>query len=208
MERDNKLFIDIETIPSDTMPKIEDIKVPGNYSKPDTIAKYQFDNQESLYKKQALDSMQGRIICIGYAYSGIANTIAMEEGETLQLFYFHVKEIFDDIMETPHFVGWNIGTFDLPWLWRKAIQYNLPELRALIPHNNRNLYTDLMKVWACDFKDYVSLDNCASFLGIEHPGGKGSDVYDWWKEGNIDAIRAHCEEDVRTTMKIYERICG
>jgi predicted PolB exonuclease-like 3'-5' exonuclease len=190
------------------MPKLEDIKAPANYSKPDAILKYQTENQESIYKKQALDSMQGRIVCIGYAYNGEVSTISMDEGDTLELFYFRVKEIFDEIMETPHFIGWNISTFDLPWLWRKAIQYNMPELRHYIPKDNRNLYTDLMKVWACDFKDYVSLDNCAKFLGIEHPGGKGSDVYEWWKEGNIDAIKEHCRQDIMTTTKIYERVMG
>lgn len=191
------------------MPKLEDIKAPGNYSKPEAILKYQTENQMEFWKKQALNSMQGRIICIGYAHDGEVSTISMDyERDTIELFYFRIKEISDRIQEIIHFVGWNITSFDIPWLWRKAIQYDMRELRKMIPHGNRLLQTDLMKVFASDFKDYVSLDSCAKFLNIKHEGGSGSDVFDWWQEGNIDAIRAHCEADIRTTMDIYERING
>jgi predicted PolB exonuclease-like 3'-5' exonuclease len=208
--KDNKLFCDLETIPSATMPKIEDIKVPATYKNVDSIAKYQCDNQVEVYKKQALDSMQGRIICIGYAYNGIVSVISLEdEKETLELFYYRVKEIFDDIMETPHFVGWNVSGFDLIWLYRKSIQYNLPELRALIPKDNKNLYTDLMLKWAGGYKDFVSQSKVAKFLGIPHDDSfSGSDVYDAWQAGDIDKIKNHCDDDIRCCIKLYERMVG
>ena len=185
------------------MPKLEDIKAPANYSKPETILKYQQENQVEIYRKQALDSMQGRIICIG-----VNDKIIMEENEGMTLLAFGEKIIGlrDSLQEQPHFVGWNISTFDLPWLWRKSIQYNLPSLRKLIPKDNRNGYTDLMKVWASDYKDYCSQANVARFLGISEGVGSGKDVYDWWKNGEVEKIAEHCREDIKTCMEIYRRI--
>jgi len=59
---DNLLFIDIETIPGETMPDIEEVKLkaPKTMSKSETIDKWAAENQIEIYKKQALDSMQGR----------------------------------------------------------------------------------------------------------------------------------------------------
>jgi predicted PolB exonuclease-like 3'-5' exonuclease len=211
--KDNKIFIDIETIPSEEMPKLEDIKVPSNYSKPETILKYQQENQLEIYKKQALDSMQGRIICIGVGEFGVDNkdinivTTAVEnERILLSTLAETILDIRDATKENPHFVGWNISTFDLPWLWRKAIQYNLPSLRKLIPKDDRSRYTDLMKVWASDYKDYCSQANVARFLGISEAEGTGKEVFDWWKAGEINKIEAHCESDIRVCMEIYNRI--
>jgi predicted PolB exonuclease-like 3'-5' exonuclease len=208
---DNKIFIDIETIPSETMPKLEDIKAPANYKDEAKIKAYREENQLEIYKKQALDSMQGRIICIGVGHENNIQTITADNDDEAAIviaFSNLIWSIFLQIRETPHFVGWNIGSFDLPWLWRKAVQYNLPELRRLIPKDNRNLYTDLMKVWASDYKDYVSLSNCAKFLGIEHGTDSGADVYDYWKAGEIDKIFEHCRQDIKTTMEVYGRIYG
>lgn len=207
MIKDNKIFIDIETTPSCTLPPLEDFKAPANYKDAAKIMEYRQNAQFEAYKKQALNSMHGQIVCIGYAYNGLTNTIKfLPERDCLELFYFRLKEIVDDIRETPTFIGWNIATFDLPWLWRKAVQYNLPSLRAFIPKDNRNLYIDLMKLWSAEYKDYVSLDNCAKFLGIEHEGGSGSDVFDWWQSGEIEKIAYHCEQDIKTTMEIYQRM--
>jgi predicted PolB exonuclease-like 3'-5' exonuclease len=205
----NILFVDIETVPSNTLPPIENFKAPANYKDAEKIREYRENAQFEAYKKQALNSMQGQIICIGYAYNEEIYTITLQpEHDCLDLFSFRLKEIVDEIRESPTFVGWNIATFDLPWLWRKAVQYNLSSLRSFIPKDNRNLYIDLMKVWASEYRDYVSLDNCAKFLGIEHEGGSGSDVFDWWQAGEIDKITYHCQQDIKTTMEIYERICG
>lgn len=204
---DNRIFIDIETIPGEEMPSLDDIQAPANYKDEAKIKAYKEANQVELYKKQALDSMKGRIICIGAIWgSRYFNTCATLEELNLARFAQDIKDIIDEIRSPLMFVGWNISGFDLPWLWRKAIQYDLRELRRSIPKDNRTCYIDLMKVWAADYKDYVSLDNCAKYLGIPHDTEKGSCVYDWWKSGDIDKIAEHCRKDIETTIEIYKRI--
>ena len=200
----SNLFIDIETIPGMTMPPFESIKAPSNYTKSETILKYQQDHQLEAYKRQALDSMQGRIICIGYSIDDHINISIGDEHTTLMDFASDIVSNYNPYQ----WIGWNISSFDIPWLWRKAIQHNIPALRNIIPHGNRAMITDLMRVWATDFKDYVSMSDCAQFLGIEHEGGNGSEIYDLWQAGDFDAIAGHCRRDIETTMKIYERIMG
>lgn len=204
---DNKIFIDIETIPSEVMPSLDEIQAPANYKDTDKIKAYKETNQVELYKKQALNSMQGRIICIGVSYDDdIVTFDNLSEENIIYALRSHVYNRMEEILSPLVFIGWNISTFDLPWIWRKSIQYNLPDLRKAIPKDNRTNYIDLMKVWAADYKDYVSLGNCAKFLGIEHDTEKGSCVYDWWKSGEIDKIAEHCTKDIQTTMEIYRRI--
>ena len=65
---------------------------------------------------------------------------------------------------------------------------------------------DLMKIWAAEYKDYVSLDSCAKFLGISHDGCNGGEIHDLWQSGDYDGISAHCKRDIETTRAIYKRI--
>ena len=67
---DNKIFIDIETIPSETMPSLDDLQAPANYKDEAKIKAWKEANQVEAWKKQALNSMQGRIICIGWSWNG------------------------------------------------------------------------------------------------------------------------------------------
>lgn len=201
------LFIDIETVPCGEMPCLDDIKAPANYKDEAKILEWKKANQIEVYKKQALDSMKGQIICIGYAFDNDEPEFICRSGE-MQLIrdfddVFHACYQFDAI---PTFVGWNIINFDIPWIWRKAIEYQYPNLRRVLPHGNPKMCIDLMKVWAADYKDYVSLADCAKFLGIDHEGGNGSEIYDLWQAADLDAIADHCKRDIITTREIYRRI--
>lgn len=205
----NLCFIDIETIPSDTMPSLDDISAPANYKDPEKIKAYKEANQIEAWKKQALNSMQGRIICAGLFYDGFYNIITDQDNDEHTIIEHcsnSINSFINQIRSPLVFVGWNISSFDLPWIWRKSIQYNLPNLRKAIQRDNRSAYIDLMKVWAADYKDYVSLDSCAKFLGIPHNTDNGSSVFDWWQKGEIDKIAEHCKTDIQTTVEIYKRI--
>lgn len=205
---DNKIFIDIETIPSETMPSLDDLQAPANYKDEAKIKAWKEANQVEAWKKQALNSMQGSIICIGWSWNGESDTLVDPDDEEsiINGLMLDIQKISLEIRSPLVFVGWNISTFDLPWIWRKSIQYNLPELRKAIPKDNRLNYLDLMKVWASDYKDFVSLDSCAKFLGIPHETEQGSSVFDWWQAGEIDKISEHCKRDIETTVEIYRRI--
>ena len=206
---DNILMIDIETIPSDKMPELSEVKVPGNYSKPETILKYQEEHLLDEYRKQSLDSMKGRIFCTGWAVGdsngfGQVQTACGDEKailDQLEATIFHDARFSGGLQ----WCGWNISSFDIPFLWRKSIKHNM-RMKSVIPHNNRVMQLDLMKIWASDYKDYVKMSACAEFLGIPHSSVSGSDVFNLWQEDEREAIAQHCIDDVSTCIEIYKRI--
>jgi hypothetical protein len=207
----NLLFIDIETIPGEKMPELSEVKVPANYSKPETILKYQEEHLLDEYKRQSLDSMKGRILCLGWAVgdSKEVGTVEVVTGDEKAILTQLEAVIFRDARFSGalQWCGWNVGSFDIPWIWRKSIQHGLDNLRRVTPHNNRLLTLDLMKIWASDFKDYNKLSSVAEFLNIPHSIITGADVYDLWKSNQMDAIVKHCKDDIETCIEIYKRIC-
>ena len=203
------LIVDIETTASDKMPPLDSIKIPGNISKPDTIAKYQIENQEKAWRNQALNSLEGRIICIGYCTldSEIVTICSHDESAVMSEFNEEVSGLMGIYNEPLVWTGWNSNAFDLVWLWRKAIQYNLP-LRKFIQKDNRQLTCDLWRVFAIDYHDYVKLSVCAKFLGIEHDGADGSEIHGLWQAGDLEGIENHCKRDLETTRQVFNRIYG
>jgi len=203
------IIIDIETIPSETMPPVDSVKVPANYKDASKILQYQKDNQIEAWKRQALDPMKGRIIAIGHVgEDGDPTVYCGDEADVMMQFNGFINRLHGAYRTAFTWCGWNCLSFDIDWLWKKACQYELTDLRRSIPKGNRQLVTDLMKVWAADFRDYTSLADCADFLGIQHDGGDGSEIFYLWQKGDLNAIQEHCARDLRTTQEIYRRICG
>jgi len=101
----NRLYLDIETIPSATKPTLDELKVPGNITKPESILKWKEENLESEYAKQALNSMQGQIVCICAALND-DSPMFIELDKLPDLIQF---------AEYPEIIGHNILGFDLPF---------------------------------------------------------------------------------------------
>lgn len=213
----HQITIDIETIPGPVMPSIEDLmeKAPASYKKPESIRAWAEENQMELYRKQALDSMQGEILAVGWAYNcdNVQCHIrgeGVDEHELLEI----VQEAIVPTAQmqrglAPVWIGHNVRSFDLPWLWRKCIKYGLYDLARVIP---RGRYAkdveDTMELWATDYKDHVSLSKVAAFLGMDGKtnGLDGSKVYDAWKAGEYDRIAEYCMGDVALTREVHARI--
>jgi len=90
-------------------------------------------------------------------------------------------------------IGFNSKHFDVP-----VLQPHVRVPLVSIPH------LDLMT----DIESYlgfrVSLDKLAQVnLGVSK-SGHGLDALRWWQEGNIEAIKKYCLDDVRITRDIYE----
>lgn len=211
---DRMIMLDIETIPAGPPIDPMSLKPPSQMKKAETKAEW-YKNEapaiaEEQWKRGALDSMKGEVLCIGYI-SDVYSDVIHEATEELTMIQFHrvVADMMGQYRQTPTFVGWNINAFDIPWLWRKAIKYDIKSLRQAF---NRDRYKgnsiDLMTVWASDFKDYCKMSDVAAFLGIEDRsnGIDGSQVYDLYKDGRIEEIKNYCMGDVETVRDIYRRI--
>lgn len=214
------IFIDIETLPDGDMPTPDEVPVPGNYSKPETIRAYQEANVINTYLKRSLISTKGKVLCIvvydtknrQYLTFGSAEGI---ETEVLNQFNTYILSFTEKERYLLRFVGFNIAEFDLTWLKQRAWKYAY-EYGRYLPHNSKSSrLIDLMSLFsAYKYKEYISQDAVCEYLGI----GQGMDttidmdtidgsmVYDAFKAGKLDLILQHCLVDVQKLVQIYNKI--
>jgi predicted PolB exonuclease-like 3'-5' exonuclease len=197
----NCLYIDIETIPSDRMPDVSDIEAPSNYKDQLKIKAYKEDKQFDEWKKEALVSHKGRILCIGYALND----------EPVQILTGTEEEImfgFDAIYgsQFKYIVGHNVASFDLKWIYQRAIKYGL-QCRRSLPTKKDGVF-DTMTMWGgLDWKDMTSLANIATFLGLPYKKEmSGSSVFDLWQANKLGMIYDYCKNDVEIVREIFNRI--
>lgn len=207
------LFIDIETIPGPHRLSLEEViaRAPGNMSKADTIKKWAEANVEKVYRDQATDSMQGRVLAIGYAYDDDdpACFIGHDEEQVLRQFEAVVRSESPQGYFPGMWVGHNVKEFDLQWLWRKACFYGLKDLKLYMPRERwPSNVLDTQEIWAGpSYREKCSLTAIASFFHIPSKSlMDGSQVYDFYVKGDLDKIAEYCCEDISTTRAIFERI--
>lgn len=219
------IYIDIETIPAGDKPKVEDLKIPGTYKKPESILAWKNDPErlteiEEVYRKTALDPWTGQICCI--AWKLIDDDGGDEEVKSLfgkdekfllmelemNLHNYERKQL--DKMTVSHWVGHNIKSFDIPYLYLRAAKYGLKWLQQIIPNGfQRDRIVDTMELCAVTARmtpdKYVSLDKALRFFGLNGKGDiDGSMVYDLYKEGRYQEIAAYCREDVERVIELHK----
>jgi hypothetical protein len=109
--------------------------------------------------------------------------------------------------------GHNIKEFDIPYICRRLVVYQL-EFPALLQIHGKKPWEvkyllDTMELWKFgDGKAYTSLKLLAAVLGFPSPKDDidGSDVGRvFWEEQDIDRISLYCEKDVLATVQLLLR---
>lgn len=90
-------------------------------------------------------------------------------------------------------IGFNSKHFDVP-----VLQSHMKVPLTSIPH------LDLMENIESYLGFRISLDNLAKTNLGTAKSGHGMDAITWWREGNVEAIKKYCLDDVRITRDIYE----
>jgi predicted PolB exonuclease-like 3'-5' exonuclease len=208
------IYLDIETLPAAWTDEQVDAhaaaSVPGNYTKPDSIAKWIAENRQDAWLRTALDWRHARICAIGViveiGHDVQERTVAMldEHGERKML-----AEL-DAIMEQyapDTVVGHNVIGFDLPRLHIAAAR-TLPSLaRRLADYRgHRHAVVDTMRL--AMGMERCRLGDLATALGLEGKSGDGSQVWDLWLAGCRDEIAAYCLQDVEVTRAVYRALVG
>lgn len=201
------LIIDIECIPAGEKITKDQLKIPGNIKKQETIDKWLENAEEEIEKefvKRALIPHKCKVVCIAVKNEDVEDVWFGEEEEILKFFQAFVKRQTKSLYDVT-FTGVNIRGYDLPILRQRAWKYNLLELSIAL--SQREL--DLMdKFTGSKTKDYlVSKDEMCEFFGVtvkdEHDG---SEVWGLYQAGDFDAIRAHCLNDVRKEYLLYKKM--
>ncbi len=132
-----------------------------------------------------------------------------------------IRRFFEGIERyTPTLVSWNGGGFDLPVLHYRSLVHGIAAPRYWdTGENDRDFkwnnylsryharHTDLMDVLS-GYQPRASapLDEIAQILGLPGKlGMHGSEVWDQYQAGKIEAIRDYCETDVLNTYLVYLR---
>lgn len=132
-----------------------------------------------------------------------------------------VGRFFDGIERySPELVSWNGAGFDLPVLHYRALRHGIAAPRYWeVGDSDRDFrynnylgrfhwrHIDLMDVLAgYQLRGAARLDEIALLLGLPGKlGMSGDKVWDAWREGRVEAIRAYCETDVLNTWLAFLR---
>jgi|DEB19_MinimDraft_3_1074340.scaffolds.fasta_scaffold120914_2 3'-5' exonuclease len=207
------VYLDIETLPADWSPEqIEahaTTRLPGNYSKPETIAKWIAENAAEIHRATSLDGLHARVLCIGLAigdddpvevlYSPTADAVDLSE------------MLYERLERIPHpvYVGHNVANFDLPMLRRMAWRAGHKRLARLFPSRPRSPQViDTQELWAGSDSNRprVKLSHLAAFFdaGDKGEGLDGSEVYGAWLRGEHQRIADYCRQDVQLVRNLLE----
>lgn len=213
------IYIDIETIPDQSPGArqgfIDAVEAPGQYKKPESIQKWKDENAETegdnQWRRTALNGSRGEIFCIGYALNDAPASVIRgdTERDTLQIFGEVVSATLRHSSVTPYFIGHNVLSFDLRFLWQRYVVNGIrPGFK--IPHTDRpggNNHFDTMHEWA-GWGNRISQDNLAKALGL--PGKPndidGSKVWDFVSAGEHKKVMDYCLDDVEQVREIYKRL--
>ncbi len=114
--------------------------------------------------------------------------------DTYESFLEHeLPQLFAKLERSGRIIGYNSISFDMPVLnnYYAGDLLHLPQLDIL---------AEIQK--ALGYR--IKLDAVAqSTIGIKK-SGHGLQAVQWWKEGNVEAIREYCLQDVKVTKEVYE----
>ncbi|KLU17440.1 MULTISPECIES: 3'-5' exonuclease [Xenorhabdus] len=221
-------YLDIETIPSQNpqvkQQFIDKVKAPGSYKKQESIDQWMAENRETVgednWKKTSFDGGLGHVCCIGVAVDNepvsvyYSESYLNDEKNILSQFFNYISEKYDpSSMTPPRFIGHNITSFDLRFLFQRAVVLGVKPPRA-IPFGARNWdksIFDTMTAWA-GYNGTVSLDKLCSVLDLPLKGSEtgedidGSKVWDFVRDGKISTVAEYCKGDVDRVREIHKRM--
>lgn len=157
-------------------------------------------------KVGALSALSARIACICLLIED-GNDVAevsLAQADEFEL----ITEFWNSIKPTDVVVGHNIVAFDLQFIRQRSWILGIHPSRAF---DLREYYTndvvDTLEVWTnWGNKKGASLDAVSAALGCGSKTGNGMAVDRWWREGNLDAIKSYCREDVRLAYRVFCRL--
>ena len=205
--------MDIESIPLVTdeirQEVADSIRVPGSYSKPETIQNWEATVKPGLVEAElargGLDATRGRLLAFTYSVDDDDPYCVMEddERELLQ----RAMHIISDMPAGTIYVGFNHAAFDLPFMRRRAWANGLPVPRR--PYKVKpwdDCILDLMLLWAPEREGRISLDKLCRVLGVPSPkagGFTGADVWPAYQDGAIGRIKEYAIADVVATRECW-----
>lgn len=215
------VVLDIETIPSQAPNARERarsrIKIPANYSKPESIAKYLSEKAEEAWLKTSLDGTYGEVVCATFVVEDQPEPVTVvrrlddPEADFLVELWRRLTDALDDAyVREPIWVGHRVGSFDLRFLYHRSVVHGVrppydirPDLKPWHPSVRDTSY-----MWTGEANSGIALDLLAEALGIPSPKElfDGSQVWKLVSDGRYDELVAYNQGDTLTTREVYRRL--
>lgn len=209
-------FFDIETGPlpegelAALLPPFDPAEVKtGNLKDPEKIAaklaEAEASHRRDFVEKAALDPISGRVVAIGLWPQGTDEfAILGDEDEAVLLRRFW-DTCQGEMGRVHQLVGFNIHTFDLPFLIRRSWKHRVP-----VPFGYRRgrywseQVVDLRELWQLgDRQAHGSLDAIARHLGVGAKNGDGKDFANLWQSDRAKAVE-YLRNDLALTRRVAE----
>lgn len=198
------LFFDIETIPSPDEHKEVHVEIlkkkNGNGKRTDL----------EIHESTSFEGTFGRICCIGVIKELDGKEIHKEvfSGDEKEI----LKNFWKIASDVNRFVGHNIWSFDLPFIYQRSIINGVkPRMDiSFARYRDIPIYDTMLQwtLWNFDKEKVQKLDTLAKVLGL--PTSKtdmdGSKVWPYYQEGRMQEICDYCMKDVELTRKVYKRM--
>ena len=201
------VYLDIETFASWDKPALEGVALDGRLSDPVKIKADKekkeglaLHNQDVAWRKQALDSINGQVWCVGVAINDEPAYCLIGESEETTL-----MQLDEELQKHsfPIIVGHNVIEFDALFLFHRGLKYGLLNVVSAFAYKS-GLRDTMVMLKGPAYRNYTSLNNAAKLLGIEGKGGMdGSMVHDLVVQKRSQEICDYCCADVELTRKVY-----
>lgn len=217
------IFVDIETAPDLRPGALERcmnaVRPPGQYSKPESIAKWMAENAATIgmenWLRTALDPVCGSIYVFGFSIQGEPPvTLFRKPDESEAGLLDHSLAVIGSALNKAgqsrpaRFIGWNHRAFDLPFLAKRCLINNIvPPFRLpLRSRFNDDQVLDLMTEWA-GFREYAKQSEAAKALGIPLPSDiDGKDLWALVEKNGVETAADKCSSDIGVLIEIYQRM--
>lgn len=215
-----KLYIDIETAPetADYSTYRKSAVWESRYckDKPEDITPADW-----YYERSWLFAEFSKIVCISLWYVDtlwewkVWSLFGHDEAKLLTQFNASITKIQSERpKDTIQFVGHNIISYDLPFIWKRCI------INWLSPHKSidatgkkpRDVTAiDTMNIWKQTAWSSAWLETIAICLNVPSPKDdiSGKDVWALYRsdaEDRLERIKTYCEKDVYTTYLVHDQI--
>lgn len=104
-----------------------------------------------------------------------------------------IDQLWPLIEKADALVGYNSDHFDVPLL-NKYYPGDLTQIKSI----------DILADIKASLGRRLRLDSIAQATLGAKKSADGLQAVRWWKEGNIEAIKKYCEQDVKVTKEIFE----
>lgn len=175
---------------------------------------------EEQYRKTSLDGGMGQLAVCSLAF-GENEPFALYERDWKAPGYekkvlLKINEAIDQHCKHRRgqmLIGHNIIRFDRKFLRQRGI-INGVVMHRLISEEvkpwDKGVVYDTMTAWTGDPREFISMNTLCQILGLPGKGDDidGSKVWDYVAAGRIDEVAAYCNDDVRRTYAMFERLRG